>query len=68
MLENRMVIDSQWPDTEPKVAFRCDWCGEEIYLHDADCVADDCGNRFCCDECAESFYGIKRFRWEDAEY
>lgn len=51
-IENRMVVDSEWPDDTPKVLCACDECGDEIYVgteyfdFDGDIVCEDCASEY----------------------
>ena len=49
---------SSCPNYMPKVIGRCEKCGEHIYDNGAIWI-DDNNNKFCSEECAEEYYGIK---------
>lgn len=50
MIDNRIVIDSEWEDIEkkPQPVRSCDECGEDIlpgevyYNIDGDCICEEC--------------------------
>ena len=50
MIDNRMVIDSEWEDIEKNATpvFSCDECGEGVfpgevyYKIDGDCICEEC--------------------------
>lgn len=48
----------QCPNYEPKELGRCDKCNEVLY-EGYELWKDDDGNRFCCEDCAKDYYGIK---------
>lgn len=54
----RHPCHSQCPNSEYHKIGTCDKCGEDLY-EDYIIWTDDDGNKFCSEECAEEFYGIK---------
>lgn len=52
-IENRMVVDSEWPARERKYV-TCTRCGCHIYQEDESDYADDCyeiDGEYYCDDC-----------------
>lgn len=48
----------QCPNYEYHKVGTCDKCGEDLY-EEYEIWTDDDGNKFCSDDCAKDFYGIK---------
>ncbi len=48
----------QCPNYKPKKIGRCDKCGEDLY-EEYEILTDDDGNKFCSEDCAKGYYGIK---------
>ena len=55
---------SRDPNWNGKVIGECAECGAEIYK-EYEFVIDNDGNKFCGDECAISFHGIKTVGFDD---
>lgn len=51
---------------EPKVRGRCEKCGKEL-REDYEYYTDNEGNKFCSDDCALEYHGIKSQEWTDYE-
>lgn len=52
-IENRMVVDSEWPTRERKHVI-CARCGCQIYQEDESDYGDDCyeiDGEYYCDDC-----------------
>lgn len=53
-LENRMVLDSEWPEQEKPHSVRCSRCGEELRICDDPYDSDDVfymDGLFYCEDC-----------------
>ena len=48
----------QCPNYECREAGTCDKCGETLYT-EYEIWTDDDGNKFCSEDCAKDYYGIK---------
>ena len=51
---------------EPKVRGYCKQCGEEL-REDYEYYIDIEDNKFCSEDCAVEYYGIKPNEWEEEE-
>lgn len=51
---------------EPKVRGRCKQCGD-VLREDYEYVKDNNENKFCSEDCAIEYYGIKSEWWDDEE-
>ena len=51
---------------EPKVRGHCEQCNEEL-REDYEYYTDSENNKFCSDDCALEYHGIKSREWEEEE-
>ncbi len=51
---------------EPKTRGRCEQCGAEL-REDYEYYTDNEDNKFCSDDCALEYHGIKSKEWEDED-
>ena len=51
---------------EPKVRGQCKQCGEDL-REDYEYYTDNDDNKFCSDDCALEYHGIKSKEWEKEE-
>lgn len=51
---------------EPKVRGCCEQCGEEL-REDYEYYTNNDDNKFCSDDCAKEYHGIKSKEWEERE-
>ena len=53
---------------DPRVRGRCEQCGDEL-REDYEYYIDNNDNKFCSDDCALEYYGIKSMEWDyDEDY
>ena len=53
---------SQCPNYECNRVGDCEQCGEELY-EEYEIWTDDNGNKFCSEDCAKDYYGIKEINY-----
>ena len=51
---------------EPKICGHCEQCGEEL-REDYEYYVDNEEHKFCSDDCALEYHGIKPEEWNDEE-
>ena len=51
---------------EPKVMGYCEQCGEEL-REDYEYYTDNYDNKFCSEDCAKEYHGIKSKEWDCEE-
>ena len=52
---------------EPKARGRCEHCNEEL-REDNEYYTDDSDNKFCSEECALYYHGIRSKEWNREEW
>ena len=52
---------------EPPIRGYCEKCGEEL-REDYKYYTDNDENKFCSDDCAKEYYGIKCAEWSEKEW
>lgn len=61
------ICNSRCPNApEPKVLGKCEQCEEEL-REDYEYYTDNNDNKFCSEDCALEYHGIKSKEWEDEE-
>ena len=48
---------------DPKIRGSCDHCGKRL-REDYEYYTDNEGNKFCSDDCALEYHGIKSMEWD----
>lgn len=46
-------------ESAPDKIITCQSCGQSYPESYGECYTDSCGNRFCSEECAKEYYGIR---------
>lgn len=56
------ICPSQCPNYEYHKVGTCDRCGEDLY-EEYEIWTDDDGNKFCSEDCAKDYHGIKEMEY-----